>query len=222
MVCRTGVRLPSFNVKVDVMKRVVCAFMLLAGMTIFAACGSSGGVDSSLDAAPAAVPAPAPQLLNGLPDSSELTDEAARSASIAGPGWYTLDLAYRSFGSSESGVAEDASALDISGAGSVAYCVLGVHGFDGDSYPTGPRADVSDVSGEYFLAHTNFLTGRWETAGPFTESTMHEYPEVSEASDPQLLTSGYSNHFVAIIVPDGSSLQLDLLQLGVHGGSEGP
>ncbi|MCB1186047.1 hypothetical protein KDL29_02675 [bacterium] len=162
------------------------------------------------------------QLSDSLPDPAALVTEPARDLSVAAPGWYTFDLQYRNFGGAEQGVSEDLPAIDIAGSGSSGFCIFGAQGFDGDSYPTGIRADVSDVVGEYYLLHTNYVDGRWMTAGPFTESVTYEYPEVSEYSGPEILASKYTNHFVAILVPDGSSLQLDMLQLGVDGGSEGP
>lgn len=204
------------------MKRLVCAFVLLTGMTVLQACGGSSPMEATLPQQPAAVTDNPAEMQAGLPAYEDLLESDVRSASIVGPGWYNLDLLNRSFGNFESGVTEDAPALDIAGAGGNGFSVFGVHGFDGDAFPTGIRTDVSNVNGEYFLAHTNYVTGRWETAGPFTDSTTYEYPEVSQYSDPDNFISSYTNHFVAIIVPDGNSLQLDMLQLGVDGGDVGP
>ncbi|MEZ5337792.1 MAG: hypothetical protein R3F46_05960 [bacterium] len=200
------------------MKKMLVACLLLLA-AILASCGGSGGVDSTLESRPAAEDS---SLGSGLPAFADLAAGTTRDLSIAGPGWYTLDLEYRNFGRAEQGVTEDLPALDIAGAGSPGFCVFGVNGFEGDAFPTGLRADVSDVSGEYYLLYTSYVDGRWITAGPFTESAAYEYPEVDGFTDPQALASARSNHFVAILVPDGSSLQLDMLQLGVHGGSEGP
>ncbi|MEZ5337791.1 MAG: hypothetical protein R3F46_05955 [bacterium] len=200
--------------------------MYLACLALLAlVCVSCGGGSAALDNSRQPIPAQpinADQLPSGLPTFEDLAGDSSRDLSIAGPGWYTLDLEYRNFGGAEQGVSEDLPAIDIAGSGSSGFCVFGVHGFDGDGYPTSLRADVSDVVGEYYLLHTNYVDGRWISAGPFTESVTHEYPEVSEYTDPEILASARHNHYVAILVPDGSSLQLDMLQLGVAGGSEVP
>ncbi|MCB1186048.1 hypothetical protein KDL29_02680 [bacterium] len=202
------------------MKQNLLLCVLLAGMLMLVACGGSSSLPQSID-----TPAGTDQATGieaTLPDSASLQIDAQRDLSVAGPGWYTLDLQYRNFGGNEQGVSDDLPAIDIAGAGGNGYSVFGVHGFDGDSYPTSLRADVSEAVGEYYLLHTSYADGRWISAGPFTESVTYEYPELSQYSDPEILSSARHNHFVAILVPDGSSLQLDMLQLGVDGGSEGP
>ncbi|MCB1219544.1 MAG: hypothetical protein H7A35_02135 [Planctomycetales bacterium] len=204
------------------MKHYVLLCTLLCGVLVFAACGGSSSLND-LEPQPAGsgnMPIPA---ADGLPSLDELEQlDSSRSLSIAGPGWYTLDLFNRSWPGMEDGASQDGASLDLEGSGQAAYCVWGVHGFDGDAFATSLRTDVSGVNGEYYLAHTNYIDGRWQVAGPFSESTTYEYPEVSELTGADILNSKYHNHFVAMIVPDGSSLQLDMLQVGVHGGSNGP
>ena len=205
------------------MKKLLCGLLLVSSVMLYA-CGGSG-TETLLNPTPApdaGATLSNPTLQAGLPAIDSLDQDPGRMTSVVGPGWYRLDLLNRSFGGNEQGVSDDDPAIDIAGAGSNGYCVFGVHGFDGDNYPTGLRTDVSSVNGEYFLAHTNYVTGRWDTAGPFTDSTTYEYPEVSQYSNPDNFVSKYTNHFVAIIVPDGSDLQLDMLQLGVDGGDVGP
>ncbi|MCB1217456.1 hypothetical protein KDL44_08680 [bacterium] len=203
------------------MNKMYLACLALLALVCVSCGGGSAALDNSRQPTPAQ-PMDVDQLSSGLPSFEDLAGDSSRDLSIAGPGWYTLDLEYRNFGGAEQGVSEDLPAIDIAGSGSNGFCVFGVHGFDGDGYPTSLRADVSNVVGEYYLLHTNYVDGRWISAGPFTESVTHEYPEVSEYTDPEILASARHNHYVAILVPDGSSLQLDMLQLGVAGGSEGP
>ncbi|MCB1219543.1 MAG: hypothetical protein H7A35_02140 [Planctomycetales bacterium] len=201
------------------MKQNLLLCVLLAGMLMLAACGGSS-VPQSID-----TPAGTDQAAGieaTLPDPAALQIDTGRDLSVAGPGWYSINLQYRNFGGNEQGVTDDLPAIDIAGAGGNGYSVFGVHGFDGDCYPTSLRSDVIDVVGEYYMMYTNYIDGRWMTAGPFTDSVTYEYPEVSQYSDPEILASARHNHYVAILVPDGSSLRLNMLQLGVDGGNEGP
>jgi hypothetical protein len=205
------------------MKRLITC-LLLAASAFLCSCGGSDGPGSALN--PVAQNSgqtehSQEQIAAGLPSLSEL-NESERTVSIAGPGWTNLDLNYRSFTGLEAGVTDEDGFITMAGLGSMAFATFGLHGFDGDNYPTGLRADVSDLTGEFFLAHGDYVTGRWQIAGPFTDSTTYEYPEVTDFSNPDNLVSGRRNHFVAILVPDGSSLQLNNLAVGVHGGNDGP
>lgn len=207
------------------MTRVLPGILMLCVLCC-AACGGSGTLTG-----PAAHPDPAQAspatraqlpLDSSLPALADLQLEEERSSSVAGPGWYNLDLQYRQFVGNEAGVTQNGGSLDFAGPGASAYCVWGLHGFDGDAQPTSLRADVSSQVGEYYLAYSDFVTGRWQLSGPFSESSTWEYPEVTPQSNPTNLTSKRSNHFVAVIVPAGSSLTLDNFAVGVDGGQAGP
>ncbi|MCB1217457.1 PKD domain-containing protein [bacterium] len=189
-------------------------------LTALVSCG--GSLDPANGRSPEAQANGNFQPAAALPAPASLRIDADRDLSIAGPGWYDFDLQYRNYAGIESGVTENAGALDIAGAGGNGFCVFGLQGFDGDNFPTSLHAEVSGVTGQFYLAYTSYADGRWITAGPFSESTTHEYPEVSDYSDTTVHVSPRSDHFAAVLVPDGSALTLLSLAVGVDGGDEGP
>ena len=205
------------------MTRVLAGILMLCVLCCAACAGNSPLKQALPDPTQDDLQQPGPgQLAAGLPGLADLQFAEERSASIAGPGWQNLDLQYRQFVGLESGVTENSGSLEMDGLGSGAYCVWGLHGFTGDTQPTGLRVDLSTISGEYYLAYSDFVAGRWQVAGPFTESMTYEYPAVTELSNPANLVSGRRNHFVAIIVPAGNSMTLFNFAVGVDGGSSGP
>ena len=102
------------------MKHYVLLCTLLCGVLVFAACGGSSSLND-LEPQPAGsgnMPIPA---ADGLPSLDELEQlDSSRSLSIAGPGWYTLDLFNRSWPGMEDGASQDGASLDLEGSGQAA------------------------------------------------------------------------------------------------------
>ncbi|MCB1186726.1 hypothetical protein KDL29_06115 [bacterium] len=168
-------------------------------------------------------PEPAAPVADGLPQLASLPD-AQHSASYLGQGWFPVPILEQGVLIAASpGVSSAAQGVVINAAGGQsAWAVFGIYGFDGDSFPAALACELTTLSGDYALAASRYLDGRWEVAGPFTDDAQFEYAYAGGGADPRNLLSGRGCHYVAVIASPGSSLELSGLQLAVDGGQDGP
>lgn len=200
---------------------------LALGAICLAACACAGNGPTA-PAAGAAIqqvmdlPDVTAQALPGVAGLDILFAEDSRSASLAGPGWYDIALDQPNFSSEAANVTPAGNSLDFDGSSGAAWKVWGIGNWESDSSPSSLHAMVSQQSGEYYLAYADFTTGRWSMLGPYTDEAVGEYAVGGPAANPLAYMSSMHRHFVALIVPAGSSLRLDALELGVYGGNQGP
>ncbi|MBN2081344.1 hypothetical protein JW859_03960 [bacterium] len=144
--------------------------------------------------------------------------EPDRELSIAGPGWFTIDpkQTVRRAGGQPSLPGQ----IILAAASSPAYAIYGVRGFDGDMMPTSYRLDLAGVTGEYFLAISDYTAGQWRFLGHWDEARTIEIPLLSEYSAADAYTSPQGWHYFAIIIPTGGGLTINGVELGVHGGQD--
>jgi hypothetical protein len=160
-----------------------------------------------------------------LPSPGKLDEQFSddpRAASLAGPGWYEIPLDQPNFSSQAANVTPAGPALQFDANSGMAWKVWGIGNWEGDASPTSLHAMVSSLSGEFYLAYADFTTSRWQTLGPFMDSATAEYAAGGALANPQAYLSPMRRHYVALLVPEGSSLQLDLLELGVYSGGNFP
>jgi hypothetical protein len=161
---------------------------------------------------------PANPLAGGLPALGQLP-VPARHASLSGPGWCEVPLAEMQ---GASGAALNGASVDLVGAAPLAYALYGVPGFDGDNGPTSAKAAVSAVTGEYYLAFSDYKNQRWAFAGPFTGSAEASAPQMDQHASVGDFVSPQGVCYIAVVLPPSGSLTLNKLELGVHGGTLGP
>jgi len=183
---------------------------------------SCGGHGVALDSAPGeGRPAARGE---GLPELSKLS-QPSRQLSMAGPGYYAIPpLDAMQWNNAVPG---PGGSLIISGGSSMGFAVYGVYGFDGDNGPTSARVTSASVTGSYYVAFSDYLGGKWTISGPFNASATAEIrlPDgqgVDMYTSATAFTSPAHATYLAVIVEQGSTLQLDQLALGVHGGRNGP
>jgi hypothetical protein len=139
---------------------------------------------------------------------------------MTGPGWFPLALSDRLL---EANATDGpGGVLELNGASGLAYAAFGVRGFDGDNGPTSAVIDVESASGEFFIAFSDYQNGRWVHTGPFTGSVEAEIPNTGDYVSPAAFVSEFNTCYVAVIVPAGSALTVQRINLGVHGGMLGP
>jgi len=195
--------------------RFLCLSAVILSFCLLAACGRSS---SSLVEQSALTEA-----LEQSADLPALTDLPAteRSLSMVGPGWYPLPAdAYIHAQGEAPGPPPDELPLDA--VGGTAFALYGVTGFDGDNGPTSARITVAAVTGQYYVAFSDYIAGNWQHAGPFDASATAEIPGTDEYTSPTAFTSHNGTCYFAVIVPTGGSLTITGVELGVHGGAEGP
>lgn len=203
------------------MKRLIPVLLAtLTGLTLLS-CGSSQAPGSANLESPIVRQLPGQPQQSLLPSLADLPHDD-KQPSLAGPGWHGFDLNQPNVSTLMHGTTDAAPALQFAAAPDTAFRVWGLGQFNADNFPTSVDVQVSSVSGEYYIAYADYISGRWQMAGPFTASTQFEYPSGDEHGNPLGYVSPYGFSYVAVIVPAGGSLQLDSLALGVHGGTEGP
>ena len=144
----------------------------------------------------------------------------ARELSLAGPGWYDLDLASAQV---LQNAALNGAVLELTPtADQPAYALFGVGRFDGDNGPTSARVTLDEISGEYWVAFADFIGEHWEHVGPLLDSATVEIPTINDYIRPPAFTDENGNTYLAVIAPPGSTATLGALELGVDGGSAGP
>lgn len=199
-------------------RRLLClCTLLLLGLP---ACSSE-----TLDGR-AELPAPGPALNQAVLPGLATLGAPQHAAAMLGPGFVSLPP--QQYITASNCTAGAGATLDFSAAAAMAYAVYGVAGFDGDNGPTSAVIDVSGLSGaQYSVAFSDYFGGVWRFAGPFNASAEVEIPlpggEVADAyCSPQAFVSHHGIAYLAILLPEGGSMTLDELQLGVHGGMLGP
>lgn len=195
-------------------------FVALVVCIVSISCGGSGpntGRENALPDPQSHLDTPA----LGIPSLANLP-EPTRELSIIGPGWFEIGLADSSQLLVASSAASAGGNVVLDGASGLAYAVFGVWGFDGDNGPTSARIAVESIAGEYWVAFSDYLAGRWQYTGPFTASAEVEIPHVDAYTSPSAFISEKGYCYVAILAPQGSTLTVDELELGVHGGEHSP
>jgi hypothetical protein len=146
--------------------------------------------------------------------------------SLVGPGFFPLEQlailrsAHMTLGAEPK--------IDLDAASGMAYAVYGVYGFDGDNGPTSARLTADSASGQLYVGFSDYEHGHWIFSGPFTMpaggGTLEaEIPNTGEyVSAAAFVGSPYRATYLAVLVPEGGSLSGAAVELGVHGGSQGP
>ena len=161
--------------------------------------------------------------LAGMPNLGSLDSlpAAKHGISLAGPGWYEVDL-IASLATAGEVSPHDDTVMPLVSLSQPAYALYGVEGFDGDNFPTSARVSASDISGEYYVGFSDYTTGTWAFSGPFTGAATAEIPNDDNYSNPKANTSPNNTCYFMVVVPDGGSITITHLELGVHGGTLGP
>ncbi|MCB1219546.1 MAG: hypothetical protein H7A35_02125 [Planctomycetales bacterium] len=144
------------------------------------------------------------------------------ATSLAAPGWYELALDQPDFSQQASQAVMDGGGWQFDAGVQAAWKIWAVGPWPGDSAPTGLNCLVSSVSGEYYLACSDFFSGRWKMFGPFNGDTEQQYDPEDPFASPKRYTSPLGLHYIALVVPPGGSLHLDAMEVGAYGGSDGP
>lgn len=153
-----------------------------------------------------------------LPELAQLP-APARELSMHGSGYYNIPLKEHV---ATAGTINDATSIALTGAAIPAYAVYGIYGFDGDNGPTGARITTSSVSGEYYVAFSDFVAGSWLTTGPFTGSAEVTIPATDEYTSPTAFTSPKGVCYVVLLAGPGNAATVTKFELGVQGGQLGP
>ncbi|MCB1219966.1 MAG: hypothetical protein H7A35_01470 [Planctomycetales bacterium] len=199
--------------------------MLLLMPAVLASCGAGGGsAVSSLDVAsqPSHPLQDSAALADGLPALDQLP-EPSRSAMLSGPGYFPVPVLEQGVMLQRSGsVMSGPQGIELDGSAGEAWVLFGVYGFDGDSQPNSVMAEATDVQGSFHIGVTHYASGRWEWSAPFTGDEEHEYEHVAQYTVADQYVSERGYHYIAVLAPEGSSLLLSGLQLGVDGGDNAP
>jgi len=195
---------------------------LLTGLALYMlllSCGCAGGRSSGAPIVePAGAGAQAGAAGATLPALDKLP-APQRGLSIIGPGFFALPLDEMV---ARHGVTGGPGTLTLDGGAATAYVVYGVFGFDGDNGPTSARITTSSVSGQYFVAFSDYVGGVWQMAGPYTGSTEAEIPNTNAYLAAGAFTSPKGTCYLAVLCGPGDSLTLTGVELGVQGGVLGP
>jgi hypothetical protein len=155
---------------------------------------------------------------SGLPGLAKLP-APQRQLSILGPGYFMLPLDEMV---ARSGVTGGLGGITIDGGAALGYVVYGVYGFDGDNGPTSAKIVAGAVTGQYFVAFSDYVAGTWKSAGPFTGSAEVEIPNTDAYTSPTAFTSPKGACYLAVLASAGNSASLMAVELGVQGGTLGP
>ncbi|MCB1217459.1 fibronectin type III domain-containing protein [bacterium] len=157
----------------------------------------------------------------GLPTLSELS-RAERIVSENDKGWVALDLAQSGLSMQSAALSMQSAGLEFGDSQAASWKVWGVSGLRGQQKPIGFSTVVTDLQGEYYIGLADFQLGRWNFEGPFTA-------DAAIAHDPLAASPAYSNlvrddetHYVAVLVPSGSSMLLQAASLQISGDSQAP
>ena len=137
------------------------AILLCLAAALF---GNACGAPAKPVQQPASADSAQPALLAALPGLSALA-EPHKQLSSNTPGFYPLPLD-DALGSAYAVPA--AANLRLDADSGLAYAIYGVYGFDGDNGPVSAMVETGSLTGEYYVAFSNFVVGSWITAGPFS------------------------------------------------------
>ena len=200
------------------MVRTMNGLLIVFFIALLAGCG--GGSTGQLSAA-----APAEDGLvtvaGGVPSPANLP-VPARSLSITGPGWYTIDPNDASMRIAESGNTAAGGDLRLDSTSATAFAIFGVSGFDGDCFPTSVRITVDYLSGSYYVAYCDYTADDWMYVGPFTGTSTSQIPDIDEYTSPTAFVSDEGWFYVMVIAHDGSEFSPAEVMVGVHGGDDAP
>ncbi|MCB1186043.1 fibronectin type III domain-containing protein [bacterium] len=201
-----------------------CCLLLLALLAAIAT-ASCGGNGAGIDLQPAGDDPVSIEdqavAVTGLPDPASL-GEPGRIVSSGEQGWFDVSL-YQTYKSERSqGVEIDNGLLGFEAGNGTAWQFWGVGGFDSDVKPSAISAKVVDVIGEYYIGVADYKLGRWQFHGPFTESAGVDHDAAAATPALSNLLKDGSQHYVALIVPDGSSLKLETLSIGLAADGDSP
>ncbi len=195
-------------------------FLAIACTCVVVVCTACGGPQNAPAPAGNAAHgvAPAEAFAGGLPALDQLP-APTRRASLSGPGWYGVPLTELT---GSSGATLNGASIELAGTAPLAYALYSVWGFDGDSGPTGIKTAVSGVSGDYYLAFSDYKRHSWAFCGPFTGSAEASLPRMDQHASLNDFVSPQGVCHVVVALKPGSALVLNQLELGVHGGAKGP
>ncbi|MCB1215918.1 hypothetical protein KDL44_00895 [bacterium] len=208
----------------DKMTRIhILLFCLLALLLSSCGGGGSDSLTSSLDAQ-----ARPQQAADSLPEISgmpalEGLPEPDRLASISGPGYFQVPILEQGVMLARDGaVVSGAAGVELDGSAGPAWVMFGVYGFDGDNQPNALMAEFEDLQGSYNLGVTHYASGRWEWSDALSGDEEYEYEHVAQYTVADQYVSERGYHYITVLVPEGSSMTLTGLQLGVDGGANAP
>ncbi|MCB1186046.1 hypothetical protein KDL29_02670 [bacterium] len=180
------------------MQRIYCAALALSVLVLtIASCGGNGGgLDDSL-AAPTGVIGEAVAEIVALPDFNAL-EGLERGISRAGGGWHELPVTGMGLVDISSSATPGNEGLLLEAADGPAWFAWGVSEIKDGLYVDAVQLDVQDEAVEYFIAASDFGSGRWTTFGPFSGGQEVIYPESLAG------VSAAGKHYFAVILPEGS------------------
>ncbi|MCB1217452.1 fibronectin type III domain-containing protein [bacterium] len=200
--------------------RIVVSLGILVALFTLGCCGGGNpptapqpAVESPLSMLPA---------LDALPQLPPGESGLVRGTSLSGPGWQEIALDQPNFSTQSSQAVASAGGWKLEAASGMAWKIWALGNWPADTAPTGLNSLVSSVSCEYYLAFSDYYGGRWRMLGPFSSSQMVQYDPEDGFATPGRYVSPRGLHYVALLVPEGGSLQLDALEIGVHGGGSAP
>jgi hypothetical protein len=153
--------------------------------------------------------------LGGLPGLAALP-APDRATAAAGPGWYSLGVGNAV--ASANATLPSGTALGQFSTPQLGYAVFGLYGFSSGAGPTSAKVDVSGISGSYFVGFSDYKSGRWNFAGPFTDDATLQIPDTGSYRTPADYVTDYAVSYVVFAVPAGSALTLESLQVGIAPG----
>lgn len=164
--------------------------------------------------------APAVMGLPALPGGSS----PGRQADITGPGW--LKLPPQSYALSSGAEDQPDGSVILDAQAGVAYAVFSVGGFpESDALPTSARITVAPAGGDFYVAFSDYIAGRWGLAGPFTDSAEVEQPLPEGAQGyggpAAFISPAGATHFAVVATP-GASLQVTQVELGIQENNDAP
>ncbi|MCB1186042.1 fibronectin type III domain-containing protein [bacterium] len=161
------------------------------------------------------------QYSGSMPALDELDGEL-RDVSAAGLGWYGLNLRATGGMRRNGGVSLDGDALQFTAGDQPAWQIWSLGGLGLDLLPSAFSTEVSDMSGEYFIAVADYGTGRWRWSGPYTENTQLDHYPLSGSPPFSELLSGINAHHVAVLATPGSSFRLDAASIRLQDDGSAP
>jgi len=146
-----------------------------------------------------------------------------RDASLLGPGWTPLNPLDGSHKILTNGcTGTPAGQLVITGAASTGFSIFAIQGFDGDAFPTSIRTTLGAITGQYYVAFSDYVSGTWQHVGPFTNSAEIEIPGLDAYTSHSAFTNPDGIFYFTLLVGGGSTITIDLLEVGTFGGTLGP
>ena len=180
------------------MQRNYCAALALIVLVLtIASCGGNGeGLDHGLTA-PTGVIGEAVAEIVALPDFSAL-DGIERGISRSGGGWHELPVTGPGLVDMSSSATPGSEGLLLEATDGPAWFAWGVSEISEGLHIDAVQLDTQDDNNEYYIAASDFSSGRWSTFGPFRGGQEVVYPESLES------VSAQGRHYFAVILPEGS------------------